>query len=533
MMRVRRSAAVFGLLFLLAAACLVAQREAAPGGVAELKRGFETPPDDARIMMRWWWFGPSVVQPELERELRAMKEGGIGGVEIQPVYPVTLDDPARGFRNFPYLSDEFIGDVRFANNTARGLGLRVDITLGSGWPYGGPHTSIDLASPRLRVDRVAVPAGAATVAVPNVGAGEKLLAAFLANGEPRRESAEGIRQLTAIDGPTVRLPDASQAARVALFFIQSRTHMMVKRAGVGAEGLVLDHYSRAAIDNHLKTVADRLMEAFGANPPYAVFSDSLEVAGSDWSADFLAEFQKRRGYDLTPLLPSLAIDTPDAAAIRRDWGKTLTELTNERYLTPVREWAQRHGTRFRSQTYGTPPVNISSYKLVDLPEGEGSQWRTLSSTRWASSASHLYDRPVTSSETWTWLHSPVFRATPLDMKAEADLHFVQGINQLIGHGWPYSPPQAGEPGWHFYAAAVFNNHNPWWLVMPDVTRYLQRISYLLRQGKPVADVAVYLPTDDIYARFTPGRISINEGARTVLPPELVPAILDAGYNLAA
>ena len=530
-MRVRRSVAVFGVLFLLAAACLVAQWEAAPGGLAEVKRGFENPPDDARIMMRWWWFGPSVVQPELERELRAMKEGGIGGVEIQPVYPVTLDDPARGLRNFPYLSDEFIGDVRFANNTARGLGLRVDITLGSGWPYGGPHTSIDLASPRLRVDRVAVPAGADTVAVPSLGAGEKLLAAFLANGEPRRESAEGIRQLTAIDGPTVRLPDTSQAPRVALFFSLSRTHMMVKRAAVGAEGLVLDHYSRAAIDNHLKTVGDRLMQAFGANPPYAVFSDSLEVAGSDWSADFLTEFQKRRGYDLTPLLPALVIDTPDSAAIRRDWGKTLTELTNERYLTPVREWAQAHGTRFRSQTYGTPPVNISSYAFVDLPEGEGSQWRTLSSTRWASSAGHLYNRPVTSSETWTWLHSPVFRATPLDMKAEADLHFLQGINQLVGHGWPYSPPEAGEPGWHFYAAAVFNNHNPWWLIMPDITRYLQRISYLLRQGKPVADVAVYLPTDDIYARFTPGRISINEGARTVLSPNLVPAILDAGFNL--
>ena len=118
--------------------------------------------------------------------------------------------------------------------------------------------------------------------------------------------------MTGIDGATVRLPDTSQAGRVALFFILSRTHMMVKRAGVGAEGLVLDHYSRAAIDNHLKTVGDRLMQAFGPNPPYAVFSDSLEVAGSDWSADFLAEFQKRRGYDLTPLLPALVSIPPTA-----------------------------------------------------------------------------------------------------------------------------------------------------------------------------------------------------------------------------
>jgi hypothetical protein len=118
---------------------------------------------------------------------------------------------------------------------------------------------------------------------------------------------------------------------------------------------------------------------------------------------------------------------------------------------------------------------------------------------------------VISSETWTWLHSPVFRATPLDMKAEADIHFLQGINQLVGHGWPYSPPEAGEPGWRFYAAAVFNQHNPWWIVMPDITKYLQRVSWILRQGTPANDVAVYLPTHDAFAGFrVNGRQSVNQ-----------------------
>jgi hypothetical protein len=173
---------------------------------------------------------------------------------------------------------------------------------------------------------------------------------------------------------------------------------------------------------------------------------------------------------------------------------------------------------------------LSSNALVDLPEGEGAQWRQFSATRWAASASHLYGRPVTSSETWTWLHSPVFRATPLDMKAEADLHFLVGINQLIGHGWPYSPLSAGEPGWRFYAAAVFNQHNPWWLVMPDITRYLQRISFLLRQGTPANDVALYLPTSDAWARFTAGHVSVNQSMDALLGPTVIPQILDAGYN---
>ena len=87
---------------------------------------------------------------------------------------------------------------------------------------------------------------------------------------------------------------------------------------------------------------------------------------------------------------------------------------HDRYLQPLNKWAAEHGTKFRSQTYGIPPVTMSSQRFVDLPEGEGTQWRRFSTTRWATSANHIYGRPVTSSETWTWLHSPVFRANPLD-----------------------------------------------------------------------------------------------------------------------
>jgi len=474
--------------------------------------------------MRWWWFGAAVEKPELEREMRAMRDGGIGGVEIQPVYPLTVDDPSRGLTNLPYLSDGFLDAVRFANDKARELGMRMDITLGSGWPYGGPHTPVDLASGKLRVERLAVAANEGAVAMPKMGEGEQFLAAFLA-----REG--GFERITRIDDAGLHVSPEAAPGGTLLVFISSRTRQAVKRAAVGAEGLVLDHYSAAAIENHLRFVGDRLMQAFGAHPPYAVFSDSLEVYGSDWTGDFLTEFQKRRGYDLTPYLPALAGDMGEiTASIRHDWGKTLTELANEHYLAPLRQWAAAHGTRFRSQSYGIPPVNLSSNALVDLPEGEGSAWRQFTATRWASSASHLYGRPVTSSETWTWLHSPVFRATPLDMKAEADLHFLQGINQLVGHGWPYSPPQVGEPGWHFYAAAVFNQHNPWWIVMPDITAYLQRVSWLLRQGEPSNDVALYLPTADAYAGFTLGHDSVNQSMDRLLGPNVIPQILDGGYN---
>jgi hypothetical protein len=46
-------------------------------------------------MMRWWWFGPAVTRAELEREMRAMKDGGIGGFEKQPAVRTDAHSPAR------------------------------------------------------------------------------------------------------------------------------------------------------------------------------------------------------------------------------------------------------------------------------------------------------------------------------------------------------------------------------------------------------------------------------------------------------
>ena len=483
-------------------------------------------------MMRWWWFGPAVEKTELARELRAMRAGGIGGAEIQPVYALELDDPARNFRNLPYLSKDFLGMVAFTAQTAHNLGLRLSLTLSSGWPYGGSYVPVSDAAGKLRIVVAAVPIDATSLPIPSIGNGEKLLATFLAAGTPSQYDAGHTQQLQTIGTYRLTLPAGLAGPHVVLFFISSRTGQQVKRAAVGAEGFVLDHFSMEAIQNHLKTVANPLIEACGKNVPYSVFSDSLEVYESDWTPDFLNEFRTRRGYDLTPHLPELvAGTTPEAADLRYDWGRTLAELIDEHYLTPLNTWAREHHTRFRSQSYGTPAVTLSSNALVDLPEGEGSQWHgPFSYTRWATSASHLNGQTITSSETWTWLHSPPFRATPLDMKAEADTFFLQGINQLVGHGWPYSPPSAGDPGWSFYAAAVFNDHNPWWMVMPDVTSYLTRISYLMRQGKPANDIAVLLPEEDAQARFRPGHVSVSDQMASLLGPDLVPAILDAGYN---
>src|SRR4051812_36203778 len=105
----------FAILF-LAASTLFGQT------VSDVRRGVEHPSDDARMMMRWWWFGPAAAKTELEREMRAMKAGGIGGFEVQPVYPLQVEG------NYAYLSPQFLDAVKFTAEKAKELGLRFDLT---------------------------------------------------------------------------------------------------------------------------------------------------------------------------------------------------------------------------------------------------------------------------------------------------------------------------------------------------------------------------------------------------------------------
>jgi hypothetical protein len=518
------------------ATLLAASSLFAAGDIGQLQSSFDQPPDDARIMVRWWWFGTAVTKPEIQRELEVMKAGGIGGVEVQQTYPLQLDGELPGVKNNKFLSPEHLEALRFTAEKAKELGLRMDLTLGSGWPYGGPQISRSNAVDAIHASApVSVSPGQTNVTAPPGRNGESdgIIAALLG---PVTNAPAGTSPYLPLEirGNMALLPaDLRGASHVTFYTLGLPGLVQVKRAALGGEGYIVDHYSPTAIGTFIQEVAEPAIKACGPNPPYAIFCDSLEVQGENWTPNLLAEFQKRRGYDLTPLLPALFNDMgPKTLDIRQDWGQTVTEIFNDYFITAFKNLAHESNSRFRIQAYGTPPAGLFSYAYCDLPEGELGGRNTekeFSATRWAASASHLLGNPVTSSETFTWLHSAVFRATPLDMKAEADLHFLCGINQIICHGWPYTAPGAARPGWSFYAAGVFDEQNPWWIVMPDVTKYLQRVSYILRQGTPANDVALFLPNSDAWASF--GRNFSLSAALSGKVSGAVKAITDAGYDL--
>ncbi len=491
-------------------------------------------------MVRWWWFGPAVVKPQLEKEMNLMKQGGFGGFEVQPTYPLATDGQYPGLRNFQFLSPEFFDMLSFTAAKAKELGLRFDLTLGSGWPYGGPMFSKEEAVQSIALSGpVSIEPGQTAVSPPASNNGNAVFSALLGPVTDATDPAKAFLPLPVVNG-VAQLPANLHGATQVVFFVYAPAGLMqVKRAALGAEGYIVDHYSTAAIQKFIDQIAEPEIAACGPNLPFSIFCDSLEVAGEGWTPNLLAEFKQRRGYDLEPLLPALFGDgggIPKAAEIRADYGKTVAEIFNDNFVKAFSKLAQEHNTLFRIQAYGTPPTTLTTYALADLDEGENANWKSFSGTRWASSANHLLGRPMSSSESFTWLHSPVFMAAPLDIKAESNLQLLNGVNQFLCHGWPYTAPGVEYPGWRFYAAAVFNEKNPWWIAMRDINDYLARASFMLRQGTPANDIALYLPEEDGYTQFTPQDLAMatsNGGNGAILNgmvAGLVPGIVESGFD---
>ena len=195
--------------------------------------------------------------------------------------------------------------------------------------------------------------------------------------------------------------------RVVLLAYARQTGQNVKRAATGAEGHVLDHYSRPATEAHLRAVGDPMLDAVPAALVGSVFCDSLEVYGADWTPGLPAEFARRRGYDLLPRLHLLDRSTGRSAA------------RPPRRLPPHPGRAVRGELRRRLPALGRRARRAVPDPVVRGAAGHGEQLPVRGPLRGRGLGlagcrsdpvgvvgAHLYGAPSVSAEVWTWVHSP-------------------------------------------------------------------------------------------------------------------------------
>jgi len=95
-------------------------------------------PEPTQEMKPWvynWWMGSAVDEAGLEHQCRELAEKGFGGFHVIPIYGAKNGYEKKWRR---LLSPEWVEAWNMAAELAKKHGLGIDLTMGSGWCFGGP-----------------------------------------------------------------------------------------------------------------------------------------------------------------------------------------------------------------------------------------------------------------------------------------------------------------------------------------------------------------------------------------------------------
>jgi hypothetical protein len=432
---------------------------------------------------RWWWMGSAVDPANLDRELARYKAAGLGGVEVTPIYGV------KGWedRDIPYLTPKWMEMLDHAIASASALGMKTDMTTGTGWCFGGPTVSSTDANCRVVAATQDVQSGSSLTGTFSPATTQALMA-FSPDGKHI--------DLTSKIGSDGRVDWTADGGPWKVYAIsQKPSGVVVKRAAPGGAGPMLNPFYPAAMVRYM----DWFAKPFAEYKPKldAMFQDSYEY-NSQWAPDFFAQFEKLRGYKLQDELPALLGNENDdrAARVKSDYRETISDIMTLESMPIWIQWAHDHGYLARYQAHGDPGNLLDLYAIADIPETEMIYLsRSILMSKFASSAAHVTGKKFASSETCTWL-SEHFTETLAEVKYMVDDMFLAGINHIFYHGTAYSPDEAPWPGWCFYASTEMNPRNSIWHDVPAVNTYITRCQSVLQSGWSNNDVLVYFPIFD-------------------------------------
>ena len=282
----------------------------------QLYSQFQKPDTRYRPFVRWWWNGDRVNAEELVRELHIMKEAGIGGVEINPIsFPAgkdTLDT-----KPLKWLSDEWIDMLKVVFDEADKLGMTCDLIIGSGWPFGSESLPRDERAEVLLTYAKPVPSEETLemslfhifkeidpgVTIVNPRRAPELVSICLAP-DPMNGLEDAVDLSGKIKDGILKV-DVPKGKWQLYAMVKFESFASVINGAPGAAGSILNHMDAAAVRRYLDHMADTIEKRIGPLSGHvrALFVDSMELEGNNWTSDFAEQFKARRGYDLLPWLP--------------------------------------------------------------------------------------------------------------------------------------------------------------------------------------------------------------------------------------
>ncbi|KAF2671303.1 hypothetical protein BT63DRAFT_385815, partial [Microthyrium microscopicum] len=327
----------------------------------------------------------------------------------------------------------------------------------------------------------------------------------------------GSVELGVLAGPGWRL--------FAYYERQTGARNLIAKKGIsGLDGgsYVVDHFSAAGAklvtkfwDEHmLPGTVKTLLKEVGSN----TWEDSVEIESHvSWSPTLPARFQEKFGYDLRRILPVISfannnlatqsaapgefecvLDTTDQGkGFVNDFRSLLADGYAD-YLTVLKNWTNNLGMGLSTQTsYNLPMDMAATIPLVDVPECEYLQFKNnIDAYRQFTGSAHVADANIISNEMGAEA-SYAYRY-PLSMLITSmNRAFAAGVNRFVLHGQGYSGKYEGTtwPGhtaFSYLFADIYSPKQPAWEHgFADVLSYVSRVQWVLQQGVPQVDVAIF------------------------------------------
>jgi len=462
--------------------------------------GFKNPPMSVRPIIRWNWDANSPGEQEIISRLEAFKKAGFGGVEI------TLGE------------DVNAQSLKLAADAAKRRGMIVDLSLGS--TLGGSFISpaeqgqqIAISKKKFTGPTNSVVNVSDLIKVPDPD--HKLV--FL-----RLIRTDALSFLPGEELIGKIKPDGT----VVIDINDANTHTLyagVLQSAAGATGdPVLDVLNKNAAEKYFNNISAKLGPAFGGklgSSVHAIVCPPAEPGFANWTGDFPQQFLKRYGYDLMPYLPAiLDNDLPQTRTrfydtirrVRYDFYAAIIGMYHKHFTMAFKDFCRDKGVLSRVPA---GPVNILDSCSVPLDIFQGSMTGTGANIRYrtwdkiVSSAAHLADKSLVIGE------STVGNTENLEsLKINDDIAFVAGDNQSILAGVSFS----GE-------------RNRVWPHIGSWTERNARLSYLFRNARHQARIAIFLPAADLWSDCGPSDARMADYIWYLFP--LWQALSQNGYTV--
>ena len=498
----------------------MAQSASRPGPDASgdpLDLGFADPPPIAKPHTLWHWMNGVVTREGITADLESFKKVGLGGVQLFLVggSEAKIDDPDNQI-----LSEKWKSLFQHAVEECARLGLQFGTHNSPGWSSTGFKTIALKDSMQKVVFSETKVAGGATFsgvlkqpetyqgwygdivcwAIPD----EATLSLDKAVNLTAQLKADGSLSWTAPAGNwvIVRIGHTSTGKRNGT-------------APVSGQGNEVDKLDPTPLKAYWDTFPAELLKLAGPHvgKTFVHFEiDSYEVGNQNWTGIMPAEFRRRRGYDILPMLLTVTgrtVESKDVTSrFQYDWKQTVHEMFIENYFQAMQGLIHRvPGMKLLLEPYATgaeqPFESLNAGIAADLPMAEF--WQKPTPWGWNTnkpvvSGAHIWDRNVIAAEAFTGQPNSAWRVDPYALKSTGDRAYCDGINKFYFHTSAHQPWKTALPGMTMGQWGThFGRTQTWWdHGGPEWIRYLARSQFLLQHGKPVADL-LYLA----YDRMTP------------------------------